>query len=231
MEKVLIGLLLIALCGCATAPKTLWVKPGAAQEDFARDRYECAQQSQTSWSGGGTGLIGVAVMAGAQTDAQNRATAMFKMCMEARGWSEQVQGNEAVPKVQAEIESAKQQFQQCIQEIEFKPAYQGLAQHISLNSDKKGPTLEQLTDSGMPSDDDVQDIIALHKDKQACREQTLEFYKKFSPGTVPMLLQAYDAADLITADLIERKITWGEYNKKITALKDDFRSKLQGSKK
>ena len=175
--------------------------------------------------------MGVAVMAGAQADAQNRATAMFKMCMEARGWSLQVQGNEAVPKAQAEIESAKQQFQQCIQEIEFKPAYQGIAQHIPLNSDKKGPTLEQLTDTGTPSDEDVQAIIAMHKDKTACREQVLEFNKEFNPGTVPMMLQAYDAADLITADLIQRKITWGEYNKKITALKDDFRSKLQGSKK
>jgi hypothetical protein len=193
MKQVLIGLLVIALCGCATAPKTLWVKPGGTQEDFALDRYECAQQSQTSWSGGGTGLMGVAVMAGAQADAQNRATAMFK--------------------------------------IEFKPAYQGIAQHIPLNSDKKGPTLEQLTDTGTPSDEDVQAIIAMHKDKTACREQVLEFNKEFNPGTVPMMLQAYDAADLITADLIQRKITWGEYNKKITALKDDFRSKLQGSKK
>ncbi|MGO9018734.1 MAG: TIGR02281 family clan AA aspartic protease [Syntrophobacteraceae bacterium] len=222
MKRVLLGLLVIALCGCATAPKMTWYKPGATQQDYAKDAYECNQQSQTSWSGGGTGLIGLAVMAGAQADAQNRANNTFKMCMEARGWTGQVV--EATS--QAEIETAKQQGRDCIQKIEFNPAYQNVARHIPLNGEKS-PSLEQLTDNGIPSDEDIVTIKTIQKDVMVCREQYIVNLKKCEPGTIPKFLQFIHEIDLVKADLIEKKITWGEYNKRIIAVKDTFLGKQQ----
>ena len=81
----------ILLSGCATSSpqKALWVPGGGqilSQEDFARDKYQCVQESRTSWSGGGTGLVGLAVMAGAKSNADKTANGLFKMCMEAHGW-------------------------------------------------------------------------------------------------------------------------------------------------
>jgi C-terminal processing protease CtpA/Prc len=90
MKKLLVKLSmlgLIILSGCVTSQtqtKT-WVSNRAGQ-DFNTDNYECVQQSRTSWSGGGTGLIGVAAMASAQSSAKTEAERLYKMCMESKGY-------------------------------------------------------------------------------------------------------------------------------------------------
>jgi hypothetical protein len=35
----------LALSACAAQP-TMWIKPGFSQDEFAKDRYSCMQQSQ-----------------------------------------------------------------------------------------------------------------------------------------------------------------------------------------
>jgi hypothetical protein len=39
-------ILSLALGACATQPQMLWLKPGAASDDFGQDKYACMQQSQ-----------------------------------------------------------------------------------------------------------------------------------------------------------------------------------------
>jgi len=81
----------ILVTGCATPQKVIWDKPGGTLEDFRRDNYECVQQSRVSWSGGGTGSVGLVIMAGAQAQAQKQANDLYRMCMEAGGWTGHVQ--------------------------------------------------------------------------------------------------------------------------------------------
>jgi len=76
--------LLFLLAGCATTNQ-LWY-PTKEGLDFNKDKYECVQESKTSWEGGGTGLLGLAVMAGAAASASIQADSLFNMCMEARGY-------------------------------------------------------------------------------------------------------------------------------------------------
>ena len=99
MKKTLILLSLAVLStGCVTPTRTFWEKPDARQSEFVVDRYECVQQSRTSWSGGGAGLVGLAIMANAQKQAQDQARKLFTLCMEARGYTgRQLAEHEAVP--------------------------------------------------------------------------------------------------------------------------------------
>jgi hypothetical protein len=90
----------LLVIGCATPQKVLWDKPGGTPEDFRRDNYESTQQSMVSWSGGGTGTVGLVIMAGAQAQAQKQANALYRMCMEARGWTGYVQPNEALKEIE-----------------------------------------------------------------------------------------------------------------------------------
>jgi hypothetical protein len=83
--------------GCAQQ-KMLYAKPGATLEVFKRDKYECAQQSRTSWAGGGTGAVGLGMMIGARSNAEKQAEELFKMCMEARGYSAREVSNEEYEK-------------------------------------------------------------------------------------------------------------------------------------
>jgi uncharacterized protein YceK len=98
--KKLIGVLIVIvmLAGCAT---TQMIASKSDMAQFQRDNYECMQQSRTSAGGGGSGLIGLAMIAAAQAHAQSQANIMFKMCMEARGYVITVR----------EIEQPVQQFE------------------------------------------------------------------------------------------------------------------------
>ena len=71
--KVLSAIVLsVALNGCA---QSVWLKPGASQQDFASDRYSCERDVRQSGYYG-TGLMGAINM-------EN----FFNQCMGAHGWS------------------------------------------------------------------------------------------------------------------------------------------------
>lgn len=86
MRKLAVGLL---LAGCA---QRVWVRQGSTTLDFKRDNYACAQESRTSWGGGGTGIAGAAAVADARGEAQRQADGLYDMCMEARGWHVEERG-------------------------------------------------------------------------------------------------------------------------------------------
>lgn len=74
MKKLCLGLLLVATL-TACAPQMVWNKPGATQQDFARDSYQCEKDMrQSNYFGGG--------IAGAIN-----AQEFQKRCMVAAGWT------------------------------------------------------------------------------------------------------------------------------------------------
>jgi hypothetical protein len=76
------------LVGCAGTKLVCNPRPdkNLTYDDFTADNYACAQQSQTGWSGGGTGWMGIGAMHAARRNAHGQAKDMYRMCMEARGW-------------------------------------------------------------------------------------------------------------------------------------------------
>jgi hypothetical protein len=128
--------------------------------------------------------------------------------------------------IRENMQVANQKITTCIEKVATNPAYQSISVHVPL-SGKVNPTLVQLTDNGMPTDEDIQVIIAIHNEMEHCRGQAIEDYSKITPGIIPMAVQMYHAGDLVVVDLIQRKITWGEYNKRRVALRDEFRVKIQ----
>ena len=79
----------VMMSGCAP-PKIIWEKPDSSQQEFNRDVYECTQQTTVAWAGGGTGSMGLIMMAGAKSQAQKQANELFKMCMRARGYTDRI---------------------------------------------------------------------------------------------------------------------------------------------
>ena len=128
--------------------------------------------------------------------------------------------------IRKNLADAGQNMMICFHNIEANPAYQGIAKHRPLKGDQS-PSLEQLADEGVPNDEDIKAIIALHNENEHCRAQIIQSYWKTVPGLVPIVVQLYHSADLITVDLIQRKITWGEANKRRMTLVDDYKIKVQ----
>jgi hypothetical protein len=68
------------LSGCTGAAYS-YSKAGSDVVDFRRDSDACVQEPRMSWGASGNTMI-----VGASTDAKQEAT-LYRMCMEARGWT------------------------------------------------------------------------------------------------------------------------------------------------
>lgn len=121
---------------------------------------------------------------------------------------------------------AVQNARNCRLNIYATPAYWGIAKHAPLFEDQS-PRLDQLADEGVPKDEDIKTIIAVHNELEPCRVQLIKSLWTTIPGFVPILVQYYHSRELVTVDLIQRKITWGEYNKRHMALVDEYKIKAQ----
>ena len=71
----------VPLSGC-TAPTYSYSKAGSDVADFRRDSYACVQEPRMSWGASGNPMI-----VGASIDAKREASKLYRMCMEARGWT------------------------------------------------------------------------------------------------------------------------------------------------
>jgi hypothetical protein len=67
----------------------------------------------------------------------------------------------------------------------------------------------------MATDEEAALVIAMHNEKARCREQSLAETVPVVPGIVPILTQGSNEYDLIIADLLLKKISWGEANRRI----------------
>ena len=71
----------VTLClgGCGT--KAVWVKPGASEEDFARESYECEREARATAGARGPGLAG-----GGGLAASFETGGFQSGCLRRRGW-------------------------------------------------------------------------------------------------------------------------------------------------
>jgi hypothetical protein len=109
------------------------------------------------------------------------------------------------------IQVVRQNWKSCTDKITSNPTYWTLFQHRPFSANKA--TLAQLADTGVPSDEDVDLIIAFHNEMANCRAQFVENAMQVDPGVVPIYTESWHKADLLMVDLIQKKITWGESNK------------------
>lgn len=118
----------------------------------------------------------------------------------------------------------------CVQNIRDNPVYQPLFAHMpKTDIGILNPSLAQLTDNGLPTEEEAKLLVASHKELTACRQRMIEDSMKAVPSTVPLLLQQFNQADSLTVDLLQRKITYGEANRKSSALANDFIARYQGA--
>ncbi len=71
----------VLLSGC-TGPAYSYSKAGPDADDFRRDSYACVQEPRVSWGASGNPMI-----VGASIDAKRETSKLYRMCMEARGWT------------------------------------------------------------------------------------------------------------------------------------------------
>ena len=210
----MIGLLFPLMGGAHQ--KLLFDTPGLTIEEFNRDKYDCVQQSRTSCSGGGTGGLGVAMIISSKSHAEKQSAELFKMCMEARGYTarevsdEEFERQKNSPYKTKMNQIAKEINDRCNSD-EFKLFF------IKSACKNENITLEQLSDKTMISEVEKPVFSKYRSELKDSNNKLLETIRingesKDKEWSI-VLERIYLQADKNALDLFEGKKTWGEYNK------------------
>lgn len=123
------------------------------------------------------------------------------------------------------LQIAKQRADDCFQKIDGNPLYQNINQRLP--SDPNQATPMQMADESIPTDEDVQIMISRNNESALCRGQFIEDHMQVVPSIIPFMTEYYYSCDLVAVDLIQRKTSWGEANKRRRGLAVKLQSQLR----
>jgi len=215
---------LFLLFGCSP-PKVLFYKSGLTIEEFKRDKYDCAQQARTSWSGGGTGNLGLAMIASAKSEADKQSKSLFRMCMEARGYTAREVSDE-------EFTRQTSPFNRKMQQLTKKRLDRCNDGKFMLLFKKAACKIDDITL------DQLEDKTTILESEKQYFKNYIYYVNKINTKTIELIQndgndkdkkigllldKLYQQSDKIALDLYEEKITWGEYNKNRKKLHQVFK--------
>jgi hypothetical protein len=120
------------------------------------------------------------------------------------------------------------QAKACADAVNQNPTYAPIVLHMPLGH-VEHPTLDQLTDAGIPAAEDVQLIKALHADMQHCRPMFIETLQRTIPAAVPITEDMFYQDDQVILKLVQHQISWGKANELIQQTAMSHKKEFQGA--
>ena len=126
--------------------------------------------------------------------------------------------------IQTNTKTVGAQLQACIEAIYNSPDYDPLRPRLPIKAEQA--TLQQLTDASKATDAEISAIFAEHPRAQECRQSFLQGLSTTTPTFVPILASGYNRTEEFLIDLIQRKISWGEYVRHVKDASLDMQKEL-----
>jgi hypothetical protein len=120
------------------------------------------------------------------------------------------------------------QAKACADAVNQNPNYAPIALHVPLGH-VDNPTLDQLTDTGIPTSEDVQLIKAHYADMGHCRPLYIETLRQAIPTAVPITEDMFYQDDQVVLKLVQRQISWGKGNELIQQIAMSHKREFQGA--
>jgi hypothetical protein len=210
----------------ACAQQVVWTKPGLNQQEFARDKYACVQDSRSYAS---SGSMTSSKYLPLQADYQSGEVIngnVFKPCMESKGYSlVSARPSVTTQTMAAQLKVIGEKTAECIRAVRRKPEYQGLASHFP---DRTGNyTLQQLSDQSLPTTSEARAMTAYSDEAvSSCNRPAIEELGRISPAIGAITQRSLAASQDAVLLVVQRKVTWGEFAQKAKGLREDYRANL-----
>jgi len=169
---------LLVLFGCAAQQK-VWVKPGLTQEQFAKDRYSCMQQSQQRVSAAFVNEYGGSSSNHVITNAN-----LFSACMSAQGYT--LQQKASLAEQAAQQAATKDQAKAAIESINSEMvevcAREDLRPYYSKTSCKaEDTTLAQMADRSRITNDEKVAMNEARVEVKRINKEVEDAIRQYSP--------------------------------------------------
>jgi hypothetical protein len=203
------------------AANKVWTKPTSfTQEEFARDKYECLQQSQQQ---SGSAFVNQSFGFADSGSVTNQN--LFITCMNAKGWSLMDKNNlqTTVDQNSTEFKQKKaiyddtmKKFTEKHKAICAKPEYAQIVIKTSCNA--KDITFEQIADNTKITPEQKTILPKYRTEVDAVSKERYEYMHTLTSSKdrrlVDYLESLQSEVDKYNLDLLNGLITWGEYNQR-----------------
>jgi hypothetical protein len=241
MKHLGVTIIAMGLLGGCARQQQVWTKPNLSQQDFARDKYACVQDSRSqassgflSGSYGGSGyLIGgnggynnSGGTFGSYHSGEVINNNVFRPCMEAKGYTlTSATSAAAMRTISANLAPAVQQANGCIIEVRQRPQYAELGPHLA-DVATGAYTVRQLADESFPTPAETQAMIAYLDDTNPCQRVLIQEIAKVSPAIASIRQQSLSAQNDASLLLVQHKVSWGEWAQKLKAIREDAAARM-----
>lgn len=229
--KFCVSALTLVLVGCA---QNMWVKNGATQEDYGRDRLSCLQQSQQIESRSGTSASANSAYGSYESKSRTGAvtnTSIFNACMNSKGWvlknsSEVAEQNSRKKVVDDEKRDQINMLRSQMVGICDRDEYVAFTSKTSCGD--KSTTLAMLADNTKINANQKKAMDGYTEEWESLMNQQEKLILRTADAKLRSRIQCtndkikplFRKNDL---DLYTGRITWGQYNK----TKNDLRTKMK----
>jgi hypothetical protein len=201
-----IGGAVLLLSACAQQQQALWLKPGAASDDFSQDKYGCMQQSQQPSSAAYVNRYGGVANSNIITNG-----GLYDACMNSKGWVltpvTDVKGfTEAMRPMGEEIRAAcsRDDLQVLFRK---KMACKAVEANPEQTSDRSKITNEEKTA-----------LTKWLEVIQAANEKVAAVYRQYDSKNGNTVADSIEAGSSETKKLalefLNGSLSWGEYNRR-----------------
>jgi hypothetical protein len=121
--------------------------------------------------------------------------------------------------------ATSEQIQVCATSVYNSPEAASLRPHIPLKP--FDATLEQMSDSSVANDQEINAILTVHPRTQESRKVYLSELSQSTPSLVPIYVATYNKNEDNILALIQKKLTWGEFVKQQRDAATDAQRALQ----
>ena len=148
-------------------------------------------------------LTSICLLAACQTGAQNRLADM-----------------------QRELSSSRARESTCVGSVYAKPEYANLRAHVPSDGH---PSLAQLADESLISEADRTAYLQIQSELQPCRQIRMDSYTRVNGRMAAALSQAYSDGDALRVDLVQRRLSWGKFETKLSSVQRKLAGDLQAA--
>lgn len=217
---------ILALVACTPGPA--WVKPGATQNDFAKDKYDCMQRSQQRVSKAYVNAYG-----GASTDKAVTNESLFNACMNSQGWT--LQSHEAIQQSAAQnrqiADTAKFKYQTIIDGFNSyctNPDFDAFYKKASCNP--VDASFAQLTDNTKATATQKKALDSMSPLLKQSNRDLANWFRSYGGqkgGAKASVIDAtYEIEEKNFLNLYTGKITWGDFNSRRKEIFNDRKARL-----
>ncbi|MBR0661061.1 hypothetical protein [Neoroseomonas oryzicola] len=131
-------------------------------------------------------------------------------------------------RVQHEINRAIAVADTCLAPLRDKWDYQALYARLAIEPTipPPEPTPAQMADPGRPDRAAVAVMVALHGELSVCRAPLIESIARIAPALAETAVDIWLRGDAMVLTLMRGRITWGEANRGIATLRDEYFQRL-----